>query len=404
MKILLLTQVFPYPPDSGPKIKTWNLIKQLARQHEITLVSFVRGDQTEDVRHLAQYCERVITVPMERSLWMDGRALARSLTSGIPWIILRDDRGAMRQAIRQVTDGEVFDIVQADQLGMAQYALGVTGGKKVLDDHNAVWQLYQRLWETLPLGALKLLWGREWPLLKKYEGQVGRQFDGIFAVSQADRAALEEVMGQAGKVRIVPITVDADEVFPVHREPKSDHILSMGTMFWQPNIEGVMWFAREIYPRIQAERPGAVVDILGARPPKAIVRLAQSEPAIHVTGYVPDPTPYLEKAGVMIVPLLAGSGMRVKILQALAQEIPIVTTTIGCEGIEVEHGRHVLIADTPEEFARAVLRLLADPGLGRVLGRNGRELILARYNAQMQLAEVDEAYLAWSGVEKVVAK
>jgi polysaccharide biosynthesis protein PslH len=403
MKILLLTQVLPYPPDSGPKIKTWNLIKHLARRHQVTLVSFVRGDQTEDVQELERYCERVIAIPMQRSVWMDARAFGRSLTSGLPWSILRDERWAMRLAVQELANAEDFDIVQADQLGMAQYALSVAGGRKVLDAHNAVWQLYQRLWETLPNGPFKLLWGREWPLLKQYEGQVCRQFDGVFAVSQTDRTALEAVMGASEKLCVVPITVDADEVLPVRREPTADHILSMGTMFWQPNIEGVLWFAREIYPLIQAERPNTKVDIVGARPPKEIARLAQTQPAIHVSGYVQDPSVYLEKAGVMIVPLLAGSGMRVKILQALAQELPIVTTSIGCEGIDVEHGRHVLIADTPEEFARCVLRLLADPGLGRSLGRQGRELVLARYNAQIQLEQVDEAYLAWSGVEKAVA-
>jgi glycosyltransferase involved in cell wall biosynthesis len=403
MNILLLTQVLPYPPDSGPKIKTWNLIKHLSRNHRVSLISFVRGDQTAAILNLERYCERVIPIAMKRSLLRDGIALLRSLVSGTPWIILRDDRVEMRRAVDSITRSTKFDVIHADQLNMAPYAEGASAGLRVLDAHNALWQLYRRLWEGLPNGPQKLLWGRESLLLKKYEGRVCGEFDGVLAVSQADQTALEEVMGKTGKVRVVPITIDPEEILPVRRHSGADHILSMGTMFWQPNIEGVLWFAREILPIVRSQRPDVTFDIVGARPPKEITRLAERDDHIHVPGYVENPEDYVHKAGAMIVPILAGSGMRVKILQALAQELPVVTTTIGCEGIAVENGRHLLIADTPEEFARAALRLLADPELGRALGRQGRELIQARYNAHTQLEGVDDAYLAWMGVEKVVA-
>ena len=397
MRILLLTQVLPFPPDSGPKIKTWNLLKHLSQNHRVTLVSFVRGDQSRDVSRLEAVCERVIPIPLARPVWREGVAMARSFASGEPWLVLRDERRAMRQVIAALAQEERFDIVHADQLGMAQYAALVPGSCRVLDAHNALWQLYQRLWQTLPPGPYKWLWGREWPLLKRYEGAICRQFDGVLAVSRVDQRALEEASGESGKVRVVPISVDLEEFPPIRRAAGASHILSMGTMFWQPNVEGVLWFAREILPFIRRERPDVVFDVLGARPPEAVTRLAQQDERIRVTGYVPDPALYLEQAGAVIVPLLAGSGMRVKILQALAQELPVVTTSTGCEGIDVENGRHVFIADTPAEFSQAVLRLLADPQLGRELGRQGRALIQSRYEVHTALAAVDQAYVAWQG-------
>ena len=137
MKILLLTQVLPYPPDSGPKVKTLNVIKYLARRHQLTLVSFVRGDQSKDVEALRKYCRAVHTVPIERKPLLDGLALARSVVSGQPWMMERDDRKDMRARVREVAASQQFDIVQADQLNMAQFAEEVPGARRVVDTHNA---------------------------------------------------------------------------------------------------------------------------------------------------------------------------------------------------------------------------------------------------------------------------
>lgn len=149
MKVLLLTQVLPYPPDSGPKVKTWNVLKFLAQHHEVTLVSFVRGDQSAEIKQLESYCHTVNTVPMERGVQHDGMAMVRSLLSGQPWMMLRDDRAAMRQLVARLAREQRFDIAHADQLNMAQYAALVPGARKVLDAHNALWLLYQRLWQTM---------------------------------------------------------------------------------------------------------------------------------------------------------------------------------------------------------------------------------------------------------------
>jgi len=401
MKVLLLTQVLPFPPDSGPKIKTWNLIKHLSRNHNITLVSFVRGDQSAEIRCLEQYCERVIAVPISRSFSRDVWAMLYSLFRGTPWVIARDYRPSMRQAIETLTRSERFDIIHADQLNMAQYALRVSGGRRILDLHNALWLLYRRLTEILKVGPEKLLWWREWRLLQRYEGKTCQVFDEVFVVSAEDRAALVEVIGRDRHIQVVPITIDPEDFPPVLRNPGANHIVSLGTMFWMPNVDGVSWFIREVFPHIRSQRPDVVFDILGARPPAEILRLAKTQPGISVPGYVKDPVPHLREAAVMVIPLRAGGGMRVKVLQALAQGLPVVSTSLGCEGIEVEAGRHLLIADTAEDFARATLQLLEDQELAAKLGQQGREHILARYSALTQLWDVDEVYRSVVEKEKV---
>ncbi len=392
MKVLLLTQVLPYPPDSGPKVKTWNVLKYLAQHHEVTLISFVRGDQLAEVRHLEKYCCAVHTAPMKRGLWRDLWYMILSFLTNQPFLMIRDDRTAMRQLVDRIASETNFEVVHADQLNMAQYAARVSGAYKILDAHNALWLLYRRLWKTMGFGPKKWLLNRDWRLLKAYEGQICRRFEATLAVSQEDKAALEEASGQPLNITTIPIAIDTDEVAKVDPQPEANHILHIGTMFWPPNVDGILWFLREIFPLIRAQRPNTTFDVVGANPPPEIVAFNKDGSGVNVTGYVVDPAPFLAKTGVMVVPLRSGGGMRVKILNALAQGLPIVSTTIGCEGIAVENGKHILIADTPEEFAAATLRLLADDQLAGELRRNGRKLIQATYDYRTACQPLENIY------------
>lgn len=398
MKILLLTQVLPYPPDSGPKIKTLNVIKYLARQHEVTLVSFIRGDQSTDIQSLQPYCSAIHTIQMKRSPKRDGWALVRSLASSQPWMMLRDDVAEMRNLVDRLSASVRFDVVHADQLNMAQYALRVPGVCKVLDTHNALWLLYKRLWQTMKNGPQKWLLGRDWRLLKRYEARMCQNFDQVMAVSEEDRSALVEAVSglpsgsHLPNITVIPIAVDTDQQKPIQRNPGANHILYMGTMYWPPNIDGVFWFIRQVLPLIREQWPGLIFDVVGARPPQELLKLSGDDSGICVTGYVKDTAPYLAQAGAMVIPLRAGGGMRVKILEALAYGLPMVSTSLGCEGIALQDGRDILIADTPHEFAQATLRLLKDRSLADQLGRNGRELVVSTYDYRIACRPLDKVY------------
>jgi glycosyltransferase involved in cell wall biosynthesis len=392
MKILLLTQVLPYPPDSGPKVKTWNVLKYLMQHHEVTLVSFVRGDQSAAIAHLAKYCKAVHVTLMERGAAREVVPLLRSFATNQPFLMVRDDRQAMRDLVDKVASETQFDIVHADQLNMCQYAQRVQGARKILDAHNALWLLYQRLASTMRFGPRKMLLERDWRLLKQYEGRLCREFDGVLAVSDEDKVALESALGRDSNIVVIPIAVDTDEVTLVPRRADAEHILHIGTMYWPPNIDGIQWFIREVFELIRAQRPNTLFDIVGAQPPQSLLDLAAAGSGLNVTGYVTDPNDYIAQAGAMVVPLRAGGGMRVKILNALAQGLPIVSTTLGAEGIAVEHERHLLIADTPSDFAAATLRLLDHRAFADELGRNGRALIQAKYDYRVACRPIDELY------------
>ncbi len=393
MRVLLLTQVLPYPPDSGPKVKTYYVLRYLTQHHQVTLVSFVRDtDKPDYVRHLETWCERVITVPITRSKLDDLRFLGQSLLTGQPWMMLRDERASMRRALAALTAAESFDIVHADQLNMGQYALPLPARRRVLDLHNALWVLYRRMAETLPpTNPMKYLVGRDWKLLRQYEGQMCRDFDAVTAVSDEDRLALIEA-GARDDIVVIPIAIDTDQQAFIPRQPSGPHIIHIGTMYWPPNIAGITWFLDEIYPIIKQRVPDVRFTLIGARPPASLVERAQSDTSVTVTGYVDDPLPYFQDASLMVVPLLAGGGMRVKILNALSQGIPMVTTTVGCEGIAVTHGKDILIADEPGAFAESVVRLLNDAELNAHITQNGRRTVEQHYDYRQACRPLDALY------------
>jgi len=390
-QVLLLTQVLPYPPDSGPKVKTWNVLKYLIQHNDVTLVSFVRGDQSAEISHLKEYCRAVYTIPIERGAIRDIWYMLQSFWTHQPFLMVRDDRKEMRDLIDHLATETQFDVVHADQHNMCQYAQRVPKAHKILDAHNALWVLYKRLADTMSLGPKKLLLNRDWRLLKTYEGELCRSFDTVLAVSQEDLTALNEAAQTKLQAKVIPIAVDTDEVGFVAREPTANHILHIGTMYWPPNIDGILWFINEVYPYILEKYPDIKFDVVGSRPPQEILDHHDTN-GINVTGYVEDPTPYYQQTGVMIVPLRAGGGMRVKILNALSQGLPMVSTTLGAEGIRVESGKHLLIADTPQAFASAVLKLLDDPALAATLGENGRHLIKTQYDYRVACRPLDTIY------------
>lgn len=298
----------------------------------------------------------------------------------------------MHTTIAKLMAKERFDVVHADQLNMAQYAVTLQGVHKVLDAHNAVWTIFHQMWQNTPPGPRKWALRMEWQKLKWYEGEVGRQFDAILAVSEEDREALVSAGCPDSRLTVIPIAIDTQETRVIQRDSNARSIIHIGTMFWPPNIEGILWFARQVYPLIQGKVPQVRLYLVGARPPAEIRALEKQDTSIRVTGYVEDVVPYLQDSAVFVVPLHVGSGMRVKILEAWAWGTPIVTTSVGCAGIPVHPGEDILIADTAEDFAAAVVQVLQDGETGAKLSVNGRRYVEDQFDWRVVCQKLDEVY------------
>lgn len=395
MRVLVLTQVVVYPADAGPKVKTLQVLRYLAARHELVYCTFVRSEQeVRDAEKLKDICRRVETVPMKRSRVSDVRFLLESLATGDSFLLHRDDRADMRAKVRQLLEEERIDVLHVDQLNMMRFVPDEWHGTVVLDEHNAVWQVVERLQRGATNPLSRWLMGREVRIMRRIEGAACRRAQVVLAVSTHDREALREVAGEQVRLEVVPITVDAAHFTAIWeaRNPEPNRLFTIGTMFWPPNSEGVLWWLREGYKHLCNLCPDVTYDIVGARPPQALQTLAEQCAGVHVHGYVADAVPFWQQATALAVPLLSGGGVRVKILEAMAMGLPVISTTLGCEGLEVQHGVHLLIADTARDFAQACAIVLQDKGLASKLAHNARALILEKYDANSALRGLDAAY------------
>ncbi len=404
MRILFLTQVLPYPLVGGAKIRAYYMLQQLAREHEVVLVSFVRDDdRAQDIDHLRGVCSAVYTVPILRSMLHNGRAAMRAVITNQPLVIASDDVPDMVQMLRHLVDQQPFDVVHADQTAMAQYALlardchtGVPP-RTVLDQHNALYRVVERQAQYEPGRLRQSIWQQEARRLKRYEAELIQRFDHVLTVTDVDRNALlglltsAEASHMASRITALPICVDPDTHRPIPQQPGPPNILHLGTMFWPPNVEGVVWFANEVLPRVRKTIPDVTFTIAGKQPPPEVKALS-AETGIDVTGFVADPTPLLARCGAFIVPLRAGGGMRVKILDGWQWGLPIVSTTIGAEGILTLPERNILLADSAEEFADAVSAVLQDQQLAANLRRDGRRWVETQYNWRTTYSRLSKLY------------
>ena len=407
MRILLLTQIVPYPPDAGPKVKTWNVLRYLIqRGHQVTLVSYVRPEEQLYVPILKDVCSAVHTVPIRRSRIADVVYMLRSYLTGRPFLVERDDLRPMQKLVNNLVQEVGFDYIHADQLTMVQFAIrGASSaqGKKprvIFDAHNAVWTIVERMHKNAHW-LLNLVLGVEMRRVKRYEGELLKTVDQVLTVTEVDRDSLKEALEfskDSGDERVVPITVvpisvDTRQLQPVKRKTGSNTIVTLGTLHYPPNADGIRWFFNEVFPLICQRVPDVKLTIIGKNPPPDFIDLVARNPyTVNVTGYVPDLVPYLEDSTLMVVPVRAGGGMRVRILEAFAYAMPIVTTTVGLEGIQAHPGRDVLVADSSDDFAHAVIRLLNNEVLQDQLSKNGRHLVETKYDWQVTLKDLEKVY------------
>ena len=398
MRILFLTQLWPWPLDAGAKVRAYHVLQHLAAAgHKITLASLVRDEEArQDAGPVRSLCEEVLTVPLRRSPGRDVFHLLGSLWGGEPFLIRRDRAPEMTVGLRRLAE-RGYDAIHADQLWMAPYALAAAQSAPrrpclVLDCHNAVFELPRRMANHEPGRIRRALLARESRRLAAFETRLCAAFDRVAWVSARDRARLEEegLPACAGRDRVIPIAVDPREIPFSERARDARRVTFVGGLHWPPNSAGVLWFVRRIWPRIRAAAPDAILTIIGKRPPPA---LAGGDPAVEVTGYLQDPAPILRETAAFIVPLRAASGMRVKILDAWCSGAPVVSTTVGAEGVDVREGENLLLADREAPFADAVLRLLDDRrGLGRKLAAGGRATVVAQYDWRTSYRAWDRIY------------
>jgi polysaccharide biosynthesis protein PslH len=380
-RVLFLSVRFLFPLDTGGKIRTAKLLEQLAGRWDITLVSpyDVRTDEGHEAA-LARVAQRFVGVPPKtRSRGAQRMHGAwRRLRSALPMAVLNVASPGLQAAVARELAENAYDLVVCDFLHNAVNLPDPLAVPTLLFTHNVESRITRRhLDEARGLAAF--YWRIEHRRMLAYERLAPRRFTRVVAVSESDRAELETLGAPA--VRTIPTGVDTVELAPSGAPPRPGVIVFCGSMDWLPNQDAVRWFTSDILPRVRAQDPTARLLVVGKAPPaewRAGVERAAGG-AVSFTGWVEDVRPYLDTATCAVVPLRVGGGTRIKIYEAIAMACPVVSTTIGVEGLPLEHGRHYLRADEPAAFAEAVARLLRDPAGAAALAKEARAYVAARF-------------------------
>jgi polysaccharide biosynthesis protein PslH len=378
MRILFITETIPFPLDSGGRIKTHHTLQMLAGAHEVRLHAFIReAAQGVHRPHLDALGVPTTLHLVPRSLAREAWLALRSV-AGAPYSVGRHfARGVFRKVVAAVREWPP-DLVYCDHLSMAEYALPL-GVPVVYDAHNVEYAILERFAATRSNPLARAAAAVEWRRVRAYERDACRRSRLVLVVSEVDRAVLAGLAGSSVPFATVPIAVDGSGVAPIHELSAEPRVLFLGGLHWPPNADALVTFLRDIWPRVRTARPDATLTTVG-RDDHPAAALCRTAPAVTVAGWVPDIDPFVRQSRVLVVPMRAGSGMRVKILEAMARGLPVVSTTVGCEGIDIVPGRHLLVEDDPSRFADAVARVLNDAGLAASLASEARALVMAKYD------------------------
>lgn len=400
MRILFLSHFIPHPPTGGASLRNYNLIRQLARSHKVDLLTF-----TQTVRHptreqiaqsraaMGEFCRsvEVIDLPTDYSRLKWYGLLAANTFSAQPYSAWRFQSRAMLRALERHLGGRRYDIVHVDTIALAGYLPYLHGVPAVLNHHNVESSLLLRRAANERHPAKKAYLALQGHKLRRAERRALTAFAGNVAVSELDRRELQALAPEA-RIAVVPNGTDTEFFRPSSATSETVSLVFAGSMSWYPNRDAMILFAEKIWPLIRQALPNAVMHVIGSAVPPEVRRVGAQDPRFRVLGFVDDVRPYIAEASVYVVPIRVGGGTRLKILDAMAMGKAIVSHSIGAEGLDLEDGKEILIADPPEAFARQVIELVNDAPRREALARAARATAEAKYAWSRIAPRLEEFY------------
>jgi sugar transferase (PEP-CTERM/EpsH1 system associated) len=397
MRILWLNTNLLLPLDKGGKLRTWHLMRHLARSHEITCLSFEDPDAPDEHRRgMAEVCSRLVTLP-RRERPKEGMrfyaAAARHLFDSLPYAVAQYRSAAYRRTVEAELANGSYDRLVCDFLVPAVNLPQELPIASVLFTHNVEAEIWRRHAETSTSWLRASLYRQQWKRMLRFEGRTLARFDRVLAVSDVDRDTFQRLYpGKlAAPAVVIPTGVDTTYFAPApERASTARRLVFTGSMDWLPNVDGVLYFCRDILPLVRQSCPDVTFTIVGRAPTHTVRKLAEEE-GVEVTGRVDDVRPYLADAAAYVVPLRIGGGTRLKIFEAMAAGRAVVSTSVGAEGLPTESGRHLLLADNPGAFAQAVVRLLSDTAFRQTIERDARALVTTHYDWRQAATHLEQA-------------
>ncbi|HWR17300.1 MAG TPA: glycosyltransferase [Terriglobales bacterium] len=391
MKILWVKSGGLIPADHGGRIRSYNLLKQLARHHEVTFFTFYPEEPNDIHAELDNVFHRVVRYTFKQPPakgFQDAIAYGRNLLSLRPYSLTKYCRPGIRERLAEVMRKERFDVVICDFLISGGVIPWETDVPIVLFTHNVEAQIWERSYKLADNPIWKTVCWREYKTMARLEERLVKDADHVLAVSEDDKRGFLPYVSPE-KISVIPTGVDPEYFQPVPGVPeKPNSLVFTGSMDWLPNDEGILYFVEQILSLVQQRVPDVSLTVVGRKPSERLKTLAAANPAIRVTGRVEDVRPYMTEASVYVVPLLIGSGTRLKVFEAMAMAKAMVSTPLGTEGLPVTHGENSMLADNPKDFADHVVSLLRNREERERIGKNARNFV--------------EANFSWEAVGKVL--
>ncbi|HKO62553.1 MAG TPA: glycosyltransferase [Pyrinomonadaceae bacterium] len=382
MNILWLKTELLHPVDKGGKIRTYNMLKELKRDHTVTYLTLDEGTTSDAVSAAAEYCHELIQIPHAvRNKFTPGfySDLLLNLPSPLPYAIAKYKSSEMRNRINERLAKDDVDVLICDFLTPAVNLDFNFDCPAILFQHNVEAMIWKRHHQVQPNPVKKAYLYGQWAKMRSLEERLCRKFDAVVAVSAEDR---DQMRGEYQLEAVFDVATGVDTNFftPMHAtKAEPMNLVFTGSMDWLPNDDAIDFFTDEILPLVKREVPNVSLTVVGRNPSTQLTERAKRDPSLVVTGRVEDVRPYMDKAAVYVVPLRIGGGTRLKIFEAMAMEKPIVSTSVGAEGLPLQNGVELLLADNAPAFADAIVKLLKEPELARRIGTRAAQLVRERF-------------------------
>jgi glycosyltransferase involved in cell wall biosynthesis len=398
LHVAIVDEELPYPPTSGKRIRTLNLLLRLADRHRLTYLCHRNADAGE-ARRAAEFLNGrgIETVVVDRAVPRKAgplfyARLAANLLSPLPYSVASHASRALRRAVVEHAARHAVDLWQCEWTPYAEVLRGLVGVRRLVVAHNVeslIWQRYHET-ETNPLKRWYV--GRQWRKFERFESWAYGSADCTVTVSAEDAARVRGWFG-GGRVQVIDNGVDPCYFRPAPAPGRMGTVLFLGSLDWRPNLDGVAQLLERVFPAVRSREPEARLCLVGRNPPAWLRRRTAATDGVELHADVADVRPYLAAASVLAVPLRVGGGSRLKILEALASGVPVVSTRVGAEGLCLEPGRHLTVADGIEDLAGALLRCLREPAAAREQAACGRRVVLERYDWDVLADRLEQVWL-----------
>jgi len=385
MHITIVGGHLPYPATAGNRIRTLNLTLRLACDHRISLIFHRSADANADRRAAEFFGDHgVETVAVDQPIpAKSGPAfyarLAANLTSSLPYSVATHNSPALIEVIRRHAAQNRVDLWQAEGVPFMESMKVLGGTRKVVMAHNVESQIWQRYQETERKPHKRWYIGHQWRKFERFERWAFAESTRVVTVSDEDAVLVRDRFG-TDRVDVVDNGIDRAYFETVDADREADRIVFLGSFEWRPNLDAVRLLLDSIFPRVRAAVPTAKLDLVGRNPPESLVSRLLAQPNVTLYPNVPDIRPFLARSGVMAVPLRIGGGSRLKILEALASGLPVVSTRVGAEGLRLVSGRDLVVVDEVESMADAIVDDIRHPDAAQARAASGRRLVLEQYD------------------------